>query len=269
MCARFNVGLLLFFIFALAACNSQRGQTLEQIPTPAQINRLATAQYLTQNAPPPDYRGPAAIPEVDAGLSDLPGARYIVHLEFNGVFANTPRQTNASANAEVWLRQIGSARRVIVSTSGELLGKENNAFEAVRLGPDAFMVRQNTCLAKASDAEVAADLRAGTLVGGVKRAVPTGRRATINNEDSWEYSFIAGDLNLPSIRFAEGGSLNASSGELWIAPKHHAVVRLYVNLDVTNAIIFDRQLPVTGQVILRYDLYDVGIAPNITVPYGC
>ena len=48
-----------------------------------------------------------------------------------------------------------------------------------------------------------------------------------------------------------------------------AVVRFYVNLDVENAFIFDRQLPVTGQVILRYDLYDIGVVPNITVPFGC
>jgi hypothetical protein len=34
-------------------------------------------------------------------------------------------------------------------------------------------------------------------------------------------------------------------------------------------VIFDRQLPVTGQVVMRYDLYEIGEAFNITVPFGC
>lgn len=259
---------LLIVVLLLAACSSQRGQRLEDLPTPASIDGLATAQFLTQNAPPPGFEGPLSIPEVDARLNALAGWRYIVHLEFDGVFANTPRETSATANAEVWYRQLGSARRVIVTTSGELLGKEGNAFEAVRLGQDAFMVRNNTCVGGA-DAATGADLRAGTLVGGVNRAVFGGRRATLNDEDAWLYTFSTGDLNLPSIRLSDEGSISLTGGELWFSPAHEAVVRFYVNLDVTNAIIFDRQLPVSGQVILRYDLYDIGVEPNITVPFGC
>jgi hypothetical protein len=158
----------------------------------------------------------------------------------------------------------------MLETSGELIGQEEDvAYEAVRLGPDAFLVRDNTCLSNAgADAETAANLRAGLLVGGVTSAIPTGRRATLNGEDAWEYGFPPENLNLPSIRLADGGKMTAS-GELWVAPEHNAVVRFYVNLDVENAFIFDRELPVTGQVILRYDLYDIGIAPNITVPFGC
>lgn len=261
---------LLILLAGLAAgCSSQRGQRLEDLPTPASFESLATAQFLTQNAPPPAYQGPVAYPEVDAGLTALPGWRYIVHLEFDGVFARTPRPASATANAEVWYRQIGSARRVVVQTAGELLGPEDNAFEAVRLGPDAFLVRQDMCLADSPDAATAADLRAGTLVGGVRRATPTGKRAVINGEEAWQYTFAAADLHLPSIRPAEGGMFTLTGGELWVAPAHDAVVRFYVNLDVTNSIIFDRQLPVSGQVILRYDLYDIGVTPNIAIPFGC
>ena len=56
---------------------------------------------------------------------------------------------------------------------------------------------------------------------------------------------------------------------MWISPAHNAVVRFYLNLDVTNVVIFDRQLPVTGQVTMRYDLYDIGSDFNITTPFGC
>lgn len=258
----------LFVCVLLSACSGQRGQRIEDLPTPASIEGLATAQFLTQNAPPPGFDGPLSIPQVDADLTALPGWRYVVQLEFDGVFANTPRQTSATANAEVWYRQLGSARRVVVSTSGELLGKEGNAFEAVRLGEDAFMVRNNTC-AGGADAATAADLSAGTLVGGVNRAVPGSKHATLNGEEVWLYTFATADLNLPSIRLSDQGSLLLDGGELWYAPARKAVVRFYVNLDVNNAIIFDRQLPVSGQVILRYDLYDIGVQPNITVPFGC
>jgi hypothetical protein len=251
----------------LAACN--RGQDIASLPTPASIDGVATAMYLTENAPPPDFRGVLSYPEVDAGLAELEGWRYQVQLDFNGVFARTPRETSANATAEVWFKQLGSARRVVVNTSGELLGQENNAFEAVRLGPDAFMVRGNTCVDGGNDAITAADLRAGRLVGGVTRATPTGERATVNGEDVWQYSFTTADLNLPSIHLADDGSMQASGGELWIAPKHNAVIRFYVNLNLTNAVIFDRQLPVSGTVILRYDLYDINLPTNITVPFGC
>jgi hypothetical protein len=262
--------LLWLTLALLAACTGQRGQRVENLPTPAQIDRLATASYLTQNAPPPDYRGSVSFPQVDTRLNEMAGGHYIVHLEFNGVFAGTPRQTNATANAEIWFKQVGSSRRVVVRTAGELIGKkEDDAFEAVRLGPDAFLVRENACLAKAPDAETAADLSAGTLVGGVVTAQPTGLRATINNLDSWQYSFSVTDLKLPSIKPSNEGLVEMASGELWVAPKHNAVSRFYVNLNVKDAIIFDRRLPVTGQVILRYDLYDAGSQPNITVPFGC
>lgn len=258
----------LMLLLLLAACSGQRGQRPEDLPTPASIEGLATAQFLTQNAPPPGYEVPLSVPQVDANLNALAGWRYIVHLEFDGVFANTPRETSATANAEVWYRQLGTARRVVVSTSGELLGAEGNAFEAVRLGSDAFLVRNNVCSGGA-DAATAANLNAGELVGGVNRAMFDNARATLNGEEAWRYAFTTADLNLPSIRLADEGSLSLTGGELWFAPAHEAVVRFYVNLDVSNAIIFDRQLPVTGQVILRYDLYEVGVEPNITVPFGC
>lgn len=254
----------------LAGCNSQRGQDINTIPTLAEFDPLATAQYLTQNAPPPEFRGAVAFPEVDDNLNLLSGWRYLVQLEFDGVFAGTSDETSANATAEVWFNQLASSRRVLVTTSGQLLGRENNAFEAVKLGPDAFLVRDSVCLGSAGDdAASAANLRAGLLVGGVKIASPTGLRATINGQDAWQYRFTATDLNLPAINLADEGLVTMSGGELWVAPEHNAVIRFYVNLDVNNAVIFDRQLPVSGQILLRYDLFDISVVPNITVPFGC
>ncbi|MGQ9889932.1 MAG: hypothetical protein ACUVSX_15815 [Aggregatilineales bacterium] len=268
-----KLALALLTVCALAACNPQRGQRLEDIPTLASFDALqqaATAQIMTQNAPPPGFRESVSFAEVDDRLTELPGWRYIVTLGFDGAFAADGQPTSATARAEVWFNQLGAARRVLVEATGELIGAEDDmAFEAVRLGPDAFLVRGNTCLSGGPDAASAADLRAGRLVGGVLKAVPTGRRATLNGLEAWEYTFSAQDLNLPSVRLEPGGRISAASGELWVAPAHNAVVRFYVNLNAENAIIFDRELPVSGQVILRYDLYDVGTAANIAVPFGC
>jgi hypothetical protein len=264
-----RIPCLVALLLALAACGDHTQQN-DEIPTQANIEALATAQILTQNAPPPGFRDALSYPEVDKNLNALPGWRYVVRLEFDGTFTGTSRATTANANAEIWFNQLGSARRVVVSTAGELLGREDAAsYEAVRLGPDAFLVEDNTCLSNAgADADTAADLTAGQLVGGVKRAVPAGRHATVNGEDVYLYSFTNEDLNLPSIQLEDGGTINAN-GEFWVNPEHGVVVRFYAILDVTNARVFGRTLPVDGRINMQYDLYDIGTAFNITQPFGC
>ncbi len=264
----FQFALLMWM---LASCTTPRGLQLEDIPTRASIADLSTSVPLTQNAPPAPINGMVTtFNEIDNHLTDLAGWRYVVQLDFDGVFANTPRTASASARAEVWFNQLASARRVQLNTSGELIGQaENSAYEAVRLGPDAFLIRDGTCLSNATDAaKTAAELRAGELVGGVTRAIPGGRRATINGADVYLFTFEQGDLILPSIRIGDNGSVTLASGEMWISVDN-VVVRFYLNLDVENVVIFDRQLPVSGQVRMRYDLYDVGTAFNITTPFGC
>ncbi len=263
----YRVGLTL--LAALTACGP-RATPVSVIPTVANIAGLATAQVMTQNAPPTAWRNTISFPQVDKGLTSLSGWRYEVTLSFDGKFTGTTRATTASAQAQVYFNQLGSARRVVVSTSGELLGRtEDTAYEAVRLGPDAFLVQNNTCLSNAEqDAQTAADLKAGDLVGGVNKATPYGMHATMNGQDAYRYSFTDGDLNLPTIALESGGTIDAD-GELWVAPDKGVVVRYYATLDVTNARIFGRTLPVDGRVLMRYDLYDIGKAFNITQPFGC
>jgi len=263
--------LLILLICLLAACNS-RGQLPEDVPTRAVSEDAQTAFPLTQFAPPTPYNRPVtAFDHVDNRLNELPGWRYNVQLEFDGVFARTPRETRGTAQAEVQFNQVASARRVVLNTTGELIGEtENNAYEAVRLGPDAFLVRDGLCLSGAQNAaETASELSAGTLVGGVRTATPAGRRAVINGEDSYFYTFDPADLVLPALRVGDEGRITYQSGELWIAPAHNAVTRFYLNLEIENVVIFDRQLPVTGTVLIRYDLYEAGTPFNITVPFGC
>ncbi len=261
----------LILLTALASCSTPRGLQPEDIPTRASINDLATALPLTENAPPAPYNGAVTtFSQIDNQLDALAGYRYVVQLDFTGTFSDTPRQANASARAEVSFNQLASARHILLTTSGELIGQtEDTSYEAVQLGPDNFLVINDACTSDTPDAKTAAALQAGQLVGGVSRATPGGRRATINDEDVYLFSFDQSDLVLPSIRVGDNGSVSMSSSELWISPAHNVVVRFYLNLDVTNVVIFDKQLPVTGQVSMRYDLYDIGNAFNITTPFGC
>jgi hypothetical protein len=239
------------------------------LPTPADINAVATGVVLTQNAPPPPYNAGIRFPAIDDHLGDLAGWRSTVRLEFDGVFARTTRPAQATASAEIEFNQLASARRVLVETVGELIGQsEDTTSEAVQLGPDSFLVRSQTCQSNTDASRVAAELRAGTLIGGVAQAVPAGRRATINGVEVYGYSFSQEDLVLPTIRGGEG-DVTMTSGELWFSAQHNAVVRFWVNLQVRSTFIFDRQLPVDGTVVIRYDLYDIGTAYNITVPFGC
>lgn len=280
-----TLGILLCSV--LVACDRE-GQALEDLPTPiVNLDDLATADFMTENAPPEGYRTSVVFERIDANLAGLSNWRYTVDLEFSGVFAGTSRPVDAETRAEVWYNNLGPERRVVVQGRGELFGQfsepapltdaevdQSLTLEGVRLGGDTFLVRDGVCLGDAEGAAaLVADLRAGDLIGGVDRVATVGINTTINNVRVWRYEFDQGDLILPQIAFAQGGGIRGMRGELWIAPEHNAVIRYYVTLDVENALILlntaEANLPVTGQIIIRYDVFDIGVNPNITQPFGC
>ncbi|MFZ4813435.1 MAG: hypothetical protein ACOYL5_02785 [Phototrophicaceae bacterium] len=259
------IGLLVM----LAACQPQPPATIPTlIPS---IDALATSVMMTENAPPVGFRESVSFERIDQHLRQLEGWRYTVRLDFDGLFSQTSRETSATAEATVWFNQVGDARRVLVESNGELFQRTAvEQFEAVQLGPDAFLVRRGVCLSNAvADARLAASLSAADLVGGVRRSIPTGRRERINGADVWEYNFLVEDVSLPSVRFAEDTRITRFSGELWVDPVHNAAVRYYVTLSIENARLLESTLPVSGDLRLRYDLYDIGQIPNISVPFGC
>lgn len=262
---------MVLLVFALTACRERL--TPEQIPTQADFVALATTLPLTQNAPPPPYDGVVTrFEEVDSGLNELAGGRYIVQLQFDGVFAGSERSADASAGAEIQFDQLSSARRVLVTTEGNLIGQNESeiSYEAVQLGPDAFLVRDGLCLTGADNAaQAAAELTAGALIGGATPVQPAGRRETLNDEDVYLFTFDPGALNFPAVRLGDNGSMTINSAEMWISPAHNAVIRYYMDISVENAIVFDISQPVTGSITVRYDAYELGTPVNITVPFGC
>lgn len=258
--------LLALLILGLAACRNDD----VPLPTPMDINARATEIVLTQNAPPTGFSS-VSFPQIDDNLRLLPGWRYTAILRFDGVVARTTRQVQTLTQAEVQFNQVASARRVVVTLRNDLQPQANTVnYEAVRLGPDAFLVRDGICLSNAGeDAAVAADLSAGSLLGGVRQANNLPREAVINNEQVWQYALNFDELNLPAIEFTDESQLLDMRGELWVSPKHNAVIRYHLNLDVENVLLLGSSLPVSGAVIMRYDVVEIGDVPNISIPFGC
>lgn len=260
-----RVLLLVGLALLLVACASD-----VPLPTPQTVAGRATEIALTQNAPPSGF-SVVSFPVIDGNLTALPGWRYDMLIEFNGVFARTTRPASAKTEASVYYNQVASARRVVAEIQSELQGDPAPfRYEAVRLGPDAFLVRDGVCLSNAGeDAFTVAALSAGTLIGGVQGAQTAAQIATINGEQVWRYNFTLDDMLLPSIGLGDSSQILEMRGELWVAPQHNAVVRYHANLEVENVFFLGSALPVTGTVILRYDLYEVGSTPNLSIPFGC
>jgi hypothetical protein len=260
---------LLFAVF-LAACQPR-------LPSPQptliseDLNREATAIVLTQNAPPTPFHEQVSLRQLSQGTDSLPSWNALVTLRFNGVFAGTSRTVTGSSEAAIQFNLLGTERRVVLTVDGALLDQETPlTTEGVRLGPDTFLVQDNTCAVTTNQsASAIADLGVDELIGGVTRAVPDATKAVINGEEVWRYSFNRDDLRLTNIEIAQDGRILDAQGELWFSPAREAAIRFYLSMDVENAYVFGSQLAVTGQAIMQYDLSGIGSEQNISVPFGC
>ncbi|MFW5748556.1 MAG: hypothetical protein ACOCYT_02960 [Chloroflexota bacterium] len=268
---------LLFIMLAVLAGCSERGLTPDDLPTRVpSVSAFATSEYLTAVAPPDGMRESVSFPNVDDNLVFLPNWRAEASFSFDGVFARTTRQVDVETSLTVWYNQLGNQRRVVIDGGGELFGDtETPRREAVRLGQDTFLLIDDACLGDADgDAATLADLRLGDIIGGVTFATPAGEQRVLHGRDVWRFSFDTANIQLPLLRLGDEGRITGMQSELWVArvePDQNVVIRYYVNLEVENVVLrlFDSSLPLTGQLNLRYDLYDIGINPNITQPFGC
>src|SRR5690606_36158084 len=113
-----------------------------------------------------------------------------------------------------------------------------------------------------------ADLEAGTLIGGVTEAGYSHTRATLNGVDAYRYMVTPANATLPSIGLLEDSGLELN-GELWVNPESGVVVRYYANVTLSHVTLFESQVPVSGELFVRYDVYDLDVVPNISIPFGC
>lgn len=246
------------------------------IPTVANIDAAGTAQILTLNAPPPGFRDIVQFPKVDDNLASLPSWHYTVTLTFDGVFSGTTDKAVGSITAEVFSNELVGERRVLLKASGAAFGlKADRNVEGVRISNDYYLVDQNKVCSKVTNDQTSrnvAELTAGSLIGGVNRARPTGERKTVTQGnvkvDAWQYSFLPGDVNPPAIDLSDGGKMTVASGDFWVVPASKAVLEYSITFNVENSLLQgDRQL--TGQVRAAYTLVETGAQYNISIPYGC
>jgi hypothetical protein len=241
------------------------------VPTASTIIMEQTAVYLTKNAPPPGFENGVQFPRVDDNLSNLPTWRYKVSLSFDGVYSGTQEPATGLISAEIYGNEVGGERRVILKASGTAFGGIERNVEGVRISNDYYLVDQNKVCAKVNESpadRAVADLSAGSLVGGIKKAMPIGERKTVNEIPIWEYAFLPEDVIPPSIELAQGGKPTIAAGDLWVAPSRNAVFEYTISLNVENAIILGGR-QVTGQVRAAYHLIETSIPYNIAIPNGC
>ena len=257
----------LIICLLLAGCT-----TIAPLPTVSSIEMAQTAEFLTQNAPPPGFQGSISYPRIDDKLSDLPGWHYHMLLAFDGYFAGTQNPAKGQIEADVFGHEPVGERRVVLKASGAAFGlsQDRNA-EGVRIINDYYLVDSNqvcTKIAEPGKAPQVADLAAGSLIGGIKKAVPMSVRRKENDVDIWEYTFSPNDVVPPVLQAGSNGSLTVVAGDLWIAPTYKAVWRYTVTFNVENIMLRGDQA-LTGQVRASYQLIEAGQDHDIPIPFGC
>lgn len=260
------IGWLAGLIVILAGC-SGLGQTPP--PTPLDVDSLGTAIVLTENAPPPGLET-VTFDAVDGGLEALQGYRYTLEVRFEGMVDSDLTPTTGTIQAEVWWDGLAPARRVRLKAAGAAFASDPRELEAVRIVDDYYLVDQNgRCSASLQEAaRGVADLEAGTLIGGVTGAEYSQTRATLNGLDAYRYRVTPANATLPPIELLEGGGLELD-GELWVNPQSGVVVRYYANVTLSHVTLFESEVPVSGDLFIRYDVFDLDVVPNISIPFGC
>jgi hypothetical protein len=238
-------------------------------PPPYDVDSLATAIVLTENAPPAGYES-AAVPVVDADLADLPGYRYTLDIRFEGVYDSDLREAVGHIRAEVLWDGLAPARRVILDAGGDAFAREPRRLEAVRMVDDYYLVDEaGRCLVNVQDtARAVANIDAGSLIGGITETAYSGTQAVLNSVQAYRYDVTAAAAILPLLNTTADSRVDLN-GELWLAPASDSVVRYYINATVNHVYLLDNDEAVSGQVFIRYDLFDIGDVPNISIPYGC
>jgi len=262
-----SLGILLSLIFVTACTPTP------VIPTQSNVPMAMTADFLTQNAPPPAYQTVQFAP-IDRNLDQISNYHYMVSLIFDGVFADSGKSANGEISADVYANQIIGERRVILKLSGDSFGSASGKVEGVRLGNDFYFVDRNSVCSKVTDnanQRQTAELTAGSLIGGIRSASFTLTRQKFGDLDGWQYNFTPGSVSLPDIKRTQGDSLDIASGELWVVPKLNAVWQYTLTLNVRNIImdIFQANRQLIGKVIVKYTMIETGQKYNIAIPFGC
>ena len=242
---------------------------LQPLPTLIDIRSLPTQIALTQEAPPADAIDISVAP-IDRDMALRDGWRIDFSVNFDGQYDRDNRAARADVQTSITYDQLGVARRVVADVDNLLPEQPvSTEYEAVQLGTDAFLIREDVCLNALEEAVQTANLTAGSLIGGVTDATASQQRATINGVPVWRYDFGLQDLVLPLIEPGERSQVEPISGELWYSPQYDAVIRYYLRVNVQQARVLGSLETVSGRLRIQYDVTDMDTIPSISVPFGC
>ena len=136
---------LLVLLLTLTACRTSDVVDLDDLPTPIDLTDLPTHAVLTENAPPEGYSS-VNVPAINDGLASLGSWQSSTQIFFDGVVSGTPREINSSLIISEWYDLVGSSKRVVVASEGDLFTDNTTlGYEAVQMGPDYFVVEGEGC----------------------------------------------------------------------------------------------------------------------------
>jgi hypothetical protein len=250
----------------IAACDRNNDSGTLPLPTRADPEAVRTAIAITP--PPPGFETIAFDP-IDYNRDLLPSWHFEVTVNFDGHFTETGEEASGSLVMQVWEDSVFRSRRVILSFLGDALSGGITRVEAVRFENDFYILDSNgICTRNNEAAQEIASLTAERLVGGVTLALPTGISDTINDYVGYQYAFAEENLSINIFRNTPS-VVDVVGGEVWVLPEYNVVGRFGVSLNVHAAQILFGEQPVTGSLEYQYNLYDIGDAPNISLPNGC
>jgi hypothetical protein len=267
-------GMVLIIVIGLVGCASSEPET--PLPTLVDLTQLPTARFLTENAPPAGW-GLLDLEPINRFLAEHHQSwTYTVSGSFEGTFDGDGQPAEGYFEAVVQVNALGQAQRVILTADGSAFFNEASLkLEGVRFSNDYYVVDINgRCSKNEQSGSAIADLSAGQLIGGVRRAIPTGHRQEIEGVPAWQYTFAPNDARLPAIHRTPNSTV-ALAADLWIAPDLNAVLQYDVTAKVENVYILwadqAASSTVSGTLYLRYALSipDLDVVPNISIPHGC
>lgn len=265
---------MLLTVVMLGACDRLVGDDEPvAIPTRDELSYedFQTAQIYTQNAPPPGFEE-VVFPEIDDNLITTVYSRVEISASFNGHDSQTGEPvTDGFMRLRMINDELHVARQVQIEFVGDVFSGDSSSLNVVRLGNDYYMVDVNgICITDTTVIDPIANLRAGQLIGGVEFAQPTGRSDVVNGVEAWQYGFDPQFVNPPAVQLeAQTSTLDFLGGEMWVAPEYNVVVRFAIEMNVHRAKLFFGEREVTGRFRYQYDVVDIGLLPNISIPNGC
>lgn len=266
-----KVFALAFIItLTLLACDPSDSGEDVVVPTLADPVAVRTAQFLTQNAPPPGFDSVAYNP-VDFNRDQLPGSEFQITVNFDGQYSETGEDVTGSMVMRVEENRIQRSRRVVLSFIGDVMAGELSEVEAVRIENTFYIKTNDVCTTNDEAAREIATLEAGRVVGGVTLAIPTGQKDEILGFESFQYGFAQENLNFVIFNQVPT-AVEVQGGEVWVIPEHDVVARFGASFFVHEAQILFGDEPVTGNLRYEYNLNTIATndtLPNISVPNGC